>query len=453
MLRRLPARNDAQQMSRLLPTIDVPLALAGALINFVFAILVAARTALTPVYLTFLLTCIAAMTWTFGDFMIYATGNRFWFYFSLIGTGMAPAFMFHFVCSLVDPGKHVFWLRSVYAVAAVLALSSAAVALHPSIRGFVDGPQWNIVYLAFFVPYFLAGISMLIQAIGRSESADERNRLRYILMAIIIAVLTGITDLVQILGVPFLPLGHAGCVVYSSVLAIGVYKHRRAYDVVTEMKAKVQALREMAAGIAHEIRNPLGSIKGAAILLAGELKGSGKSEAHEYAQIIIEESERLNNILVNFQHFTKPVKLQKEPLSINRVIEKTIRLAEVERGNIKMRLDLSEDLPMVSADGSALKQVFLNLIRNAAEACDDDGELVISSEYHHPGVRIRFTDNGRGIPQDLIGHIFEPFFTTKTRGMGVGLAISRSIVQAHGGDIEARNMVPRGTEFSITLPA
>jgi signal transduction histidine kinase len=244
-----------------------------------------------------------------------------------------------------------------------------------------------------------------------------------------------------------------GCVVYSSVLAIGVYKHRRAYDVLAEMKMKVQALSEMATGIAHEIRNPLGSIKGAATLLARELKRIDMPDAQEYAELIIEESERLNNILANFQHFTKPVKLEKEPLSINQAIEKTMRLAEVDKEKMRIRLELSEGLPMIAADVSALKQVFLNLIRNAAEACDEGGELVVRTEFRPPRIVITFADNGRGVPQDIIGHIFEPFFTTKTRGMGVGLAISRSIIQAHGGVIEARNLSPHGTEFSIVLPA
>jgi signal transduction histidine kinase len=393
------------------------------------------------------------MTWTFGDFMVYATGNRFWFYFSLLGTGMAPAFMFHFVCALVRSAGHKAWIILVYTASAALALSSPLALFYPLIKGFVDGPYWNIVYFAVLVPFFLSVTAMVMGAMRRAQSLDERNRLWYILLAIIIAVITGLTDLVQILGVPVLPLGHMGCVVYSSVLAIGVYKHRRAYDVLAEMKMKVQALSEMATGIAHEIRNPLGSIKGAATLLARELKRIDMPDAQEYAELIIEESERLNNILANFQHFTKPVKLEKEPLSINQAIEKTMRLAEVDKEKMRIRLELSEDLPMIAADVSALKQVFLNLIRNAAEACDEGCELVVRTEFRPPRIVITFADNGRGVPQDIIGHIFEPFFTTKTRGMGVGLAISRSIIQAHGGVIEARNLSPHGTEFSIVLPA
>jgi len=99
-----------------------------------------------------------------------------------------------------------------------------------------------------------------------------------------------------------------------------------------------------------------------------------------------------------------------------------------------------------------MKQVFLNLIKNAEEACGSEGELVIKTEYSAPRVKIIFADNGQGIPQELLPHIFEPFFTTKITGIGVGLAISQKIIQAHTGQIEVNNRVPTGTQFTIFLP-
>jgi signal transduction histidine kinase len=106
----------------------------------------------------------------------------------------------------------------------------------------------------------------------------------------------------------------------------------------------------------------------------------------------------------------------------------------------------------VHADASSLRQVFLNLVKNAMEACGKNGKLTIRTEYIQPWVKITFLDNGTGIPSELIGQIFEPFFTTKTLGMGMGLAISQKIVEAHGGRIEARNAAPGGAEFSVYLP-
>jgi PAS domain S-box-containing protein len=237
-------------MHDLLSRIDAYLAFAAALINFVFIILVAARTSLTSVYLTFMLTCAAAMTWTFGDFMVYATGNRFWFYFSLLGTGMAPAFMFHFVCALVRSAGHKTWIILVYTASAALALSSPLALFYPLIKGFVDGPYWNIVYFAVLVPFFLWGIVLVFRAIKGSQSEDDRSRLLYVLAAAGIAVFTGLTDLVQVLRIPLPPLGHLGCVVYSSVLAVGVFKHRQAYDILAETlrdsEEKYRAIAETA---------------------------------------------------------------------------------------------------------------------------------------------------------------------------------------------------------------
>ena len=280
----------------------------------------------------------------------------------------------------------------------------------------------------------------------------KKARLRYILVAFIIAVVTGITDLVQALNIPVPPLGHLGCVIYSSILAIGVFKHRTAYDILAQMQEKLESLGEMAAGIAHEIRNPLTSIKGASDLLWGELKGLDLPRAREYHDIIREEIDRLNHILLNFQYFTRPLKIEKELIPVNEIIRKTVRLAETGPANITIKQELSGNSPKVKADASLLKQVFLNLIKNAEEACGLEGEMVIKTEILPPWFRISFSDNGPGISAENLNRIFEPFFTTKSAGMGMGLAICRRIMLAHGGELDVKNRLPKGAEFTILLP-
>ncbi|HMK50883.1 MAG TPA: ATP-binding protein, partial [Thermodesulfobacteriota bacterium] len=273
-------------------------------------------------------------------------------------------------------------------------------------------------------------------------------------IAIIIAVITGLIDLVQLLiKIPVPTLGHLGCLVYSSILAIGVFKHRKAYDIFAQMRMKLDALSEMAADIAHEIRNPLSSIKGASSLLANELKNLNQPKIQGYHTIITEEIERLNNILTNFQDLTKPLKIEKDSISINEVIQKTAKLAEMGTPNLEIRLELSSKLPVVQADASFLKQVFLNLIKNATEACGPGGELEIKTASDPPWIKISFSDNGPGVPPELVNRIFEPFFTTKSSGMGVGLAICQRIIQAHAGRMEINNRLPTGTQFNIFLPA
>ena len=440
-------------MKQTILTIDAYLALLVVLINFVFAILIVVRTSRTLLYTIFIFVCLANMLWNFGDFVFFFTQERFWFYLSLLGSGMLPALMFHFINTLVlAERKRTTWIVTAYFFSGFLALSSPFAPFHPGTKQFVDSIYWNILYLALLGPFIFAGIMILTTAFNRTTSEEEKSRLRYILIATIIAVITGLTDLVQLLRIPIPPFGHLGCLVYSYVLAIGVFKHRKTYDVFAQMRMKLETLSEMAAGIAHEIRNPLSSIKGASNLLTNELRQLNHPKIQEYHTIITEEIERLNHILTNFQDLTKPLKIEKDSVSMNEVIQKTVKLVEMGTQNLDIRLELSSNLPMVQADASFLKQVFLNLIKNASEACGAGGQLVIKTETLSPWIKISFSDDGPGIPTELLNRIFEPFFTTKARGMGVGLAICQRIIQTHDGRIEVNNLLPKGTRFNIFLP-
>lgn len=440
-------------MNKIPFNIYVFLSLFAILINFVFVILVLARTSRSILYIIFIFICISVIFWNLCEFIVYFTGKRSWFYFSLIGSAMIPTLMFHFIVTLINPEqKTTSWIVPAYVFSGLLALSSPLAIFHSGFQRFVDGGYWDISYFILFVPFFLAGIIMLLAAIKGSKFEDEKSRLRYILLADLVGVITVFTDHVQILKVPVSPLGPYGSVIYPSILVIGLFRHRTAYDILAQMRMKLETLSEMAAGIAHEIRNPLSSIKGAANILSKEIKSLNRPISQEYLDIITEEVDRLDDILTNFQYFTRPLKIEKESVSINEVIQKSIKLTEIDTLNIKIITDLSRDLPMIKADASTIKQVFLNLIKNASEACSQNGELIIKTQYTPPWIKISFTDKGPGIPPESIDHIFKPFFTTKPAGMGMGLCISQKIIQAHNGRIEVNNILPKGTQFSILLP-
>ena len=232
-------------MNQTILTIDAYLALFVVLINLVFAILVLVRTSRTTFYIIFLFVCLSNMFWNFGDAITYFSGNRFWFYFSLIGSGMLPALMFHFVNTLVRPErKSTAWVIVAYLFSGFLAFSSPLALFHPGTRQFVDSAYWNILYLVLLGPFISAGLVILFSAFNRTKSEGERSRLRYILISTMIAVFTGLTDLVQLLKVPVPPLGHLGCLVYSSILTFGVFKHRKTYDIFAQMRMKLEALSE-----------------------------------------------------------------------------------------------------------------------------------------------------------------------------------------------------------------
>jgi len=440
-------------MNLMFPTINASLAVLVVLVNFVFTILVMVRSPRTIIYMIFLCICISNMFWNFGDFMEYLSGNRLWFYFSRVGSHMLPALMFHLLSVIVRPEqKHSFWVDLAYALSGVMAITAAAALIDPRIRLFMDSAYRNVSYIILLAPFLVAGIVLLLIALSRTLSDDEKSRLHYIIGAALIAVPTGLTDLLQPFSLPVPPLGHIGCLAYSIVLGVGVFKHRSAYDILSQMRMKLEGLGHMAAGIAHEIRNPLTAIKGASVLLGKEMGDSADASCWEYLRVVTEEVERLDKILGNFQYYIRPLRADKELISINNAIQKTVQLAEMHLLKIRIRLELPETIPLIHADPLLMRQLFLNLIKNAAEACGPAGTLIIKTEAIPPGVKITFSDDGPGIAPELFDRVFEPFFTTKAKGMGLGLAVCKNIVQAHDGRIEVRSRSPIGSEIYVSLP-
>jgi PAS domain S-box-containing protein len=179
--------------------------------------------------------------------MVYFTQNRFWFYFSLIGSGMLPALMFHWVNAIVRPErKNTLWIAPAYFFSGFLAFSSPLTMIYPKVQWFVDSDVWNVLFLVLLGPFLLAGTIMLFYGVRRAKSESEKSQLWYFFIAALIGVPTGLTDLIQVFKIPVPPLGHIGCLAYSSILAIGVFRHRRAYDILVQMKVKLEeeALRK-----------------------------------------------------------------------------------------------------------------------------------------------------------------------------------------------------------------
>jgi len=439
----------------LLSVLDPPFAITAIFINFIFVILVIVRTSRSLPFIIFLSICIAVMYWNFCTFLANITGDQSWFYLSLTGSAMMPVLMFHFVITEVKPGRRsTIWIAPAYLFSGLLASAGFLALAYPEVRSFENAALWNILYLVLLFPMFLTGLVMLLMALRKTRSESERSRLLYILYAGLIGVFTVFTDHAWVLKINIPPLGHLGSVFYSSVLAVGMFKHRTFYDILAQTRLKLEVMNEMAAGISHEIRNPLTSIKGALRLFGNRLEDSERQDLQAYFDIMCEEINRLDRLLVNFQYLTKPLKVELEPTAINAVIEKTVGLAEMGSLNtVSVRTELSAQVPMVKADALSLKQVFLNLIKNAADSCNPDGELLIKTEYCPPWVVISFNDSGPGITPEIIGQVFEPFITTKTGGLGMGLAISRRIIDANEGKIEVTNLNPRGARFTIHLPA
>ena len=229
---------------------------------------------------------------------------------------------------------------------------------------------------------------------------------------------------------------------------------------------RLAAIGEMAAGLAHEIRNPLGAIKGAAQLLVGpDGKPVSPDEGEEFLGIIVEEVDRLNNVVTQFLDYARPVKpdqVEHDEVDVNTVLKKTVQLFESDGSAAGVEIVSRYDdlLPPVAGDPEQLRQVFLNLGLNAIQSMPEGGTLEIittrrrrSALGYGSFAEIRFRDNGVGIPRDKIRKLFIPFYTTKQRGTGLGLPISQRIITQHGGVIEVRSSPGAGSTFSVFLPA
>lgn len=215
---------------------------------------------------------------------------------------------------------------------------------------------------------------------------------------------------------------------------------------------QLATIGQMAAHVAHEIRNPLVSIGGFARRIA---KRPGDTmETVESSGIIIEEVQRLENILKNVMDFTAPGNAVLAPGQLNDVIRDVCALirGELAHRQIALQLDLQEDLPSILLDQQQIKQVVLNLTRNAMEAMKAGGQLGLRTWRSQGGVSLEVQDTGSGIPDTDLTNIFNPFFTTKPSGTGLGLAVSQKIIREHRGEIKVDSRIGQGTTFTITLP-
>lgn len=237
---------------------------------------------------------------------------------------------------------------------------------------------------------------------------------------------------------------------------------KRAHDHVLHVE-KMASIGKMAAVVAHEINNPLSGILTYAKLLhkwldRGDTQGEKRQEALECLDLIAGESRRCGDLVKNLLTFSRTAPINLQSSDLNAVVDRSVRLVrhQLEMNGVQLQLDLASDLPMVQCDQAQIEQVLLALVMNAIDAMPRGGNLWLTTRAADQAdeVEIRVRDDGAGIPPDILPNIFEPFLTTKEsgHGVGLGLAISHSIIERHGGRIEVQSQYGKGTEFLIHLP-
>jgi signal transduction histidine kinase len=226
------------------------------------------------------------------------------------------------------------------------------------------------------------------------------------------------------------------------------------------LRDRLAAVGEMAAAIAHEVKNPLAGIEVMAGLLRRKIPDV--PEAQTVLSDIINEAKMANAIVQEVLEFVRPIRLQVERTVIGHAVQSAVQLAEtkVRRGGVSVDVSMAAGLPEIHGDQHQLTQLFTNLLINAYEAMDGHGRVTITADTvrvnnglgARDAVRVEVADDGPGMADEVAQHIFDPFFTTKAQGSGLGLAIVRKIVDAHDGSIDLRTAPGEGTLIRLTLP-
>ena len=215
---------------------------------------------------------------------------------------------------------------------------------------------------------------------------------------------------------------------------------------------RLSSLGEMVAAISHEIRNPLGIIRSSAELLKKRMDATDAANA--FPGIIIEESNRLNDIITDFLNYAKPRLPDLEMCSLEDILEKNITFLapQMAEGNHTVARHYGHDLPDIWADADMLYQAFLNILINAMQAMPRGGKIDVETFADPNSVTIHFDDEGQGVAEEIVQKIWDPFFTTKDKGTGLGLGIVKNIVEAHGGSVRITNRDGGGTRVTVVIP-
>jgi two-component system sensor histidine kinase HydH len=221
-----------------------------------------------------------------------------------------------------------------------------------------------------------------------------------------------------------------------------------------ETNKRLAAIGRLAAGVAHEIRNPLSSLKGYATFFKEVFEKD--SDNYNIAEVMTKEVDRLNRVVSELVELARPLHLSGNPVHIKDLIKESIKIIEHEASlnNIRIDLDLDNDVGSIIGDKDRLNQVLLNLYLNAIQAMEDSGKLSIKlsrCDSTHT-VKIKVSDTGSGIKKEELPDIFEPYFTTRLSGTGLGLAIVNNIIKAHNGEVSVKSEPGCGTDFTIILP-
>ena len=299
-----------------------------------------------------------------------------------------------------------------------------------------DNPAWEVIASADLSTFFRTALEEDRGAAMRDFPVSNRNRNRTLSCGV-------------------LPLVDRGSIV-GNMFYIEDVTEMRAEEARLKRAEGLASLTTMAAGVAHEIKNPLASMSIHLQLMRRQMKGECASaeDLSESLDILEEETERLNNIVSDYLFAVRPQNSRPLPGDLNALITELVQFLryEMEGANVRVFPLLDESVPSIPLDEGAMKRALLNLIKNAISAMPDGGELRLQTKREGDNVIVVVSDTGVGIPEELQGKIFEPYFTTRDTGSGLGLTVVYKVVKEHGGDLHMDSQFGRGTTFRISIP-
>ncbi len=257
----------------------------------------------------------------------------------------------------------------------------------------------------------------------------------------------------RIISVSVMPLVQRGqirgTIIYSEDMT-----EKRKNESKLKRAENLASLTTLAAGVAHEIKNPLGAMSIHMQLLKKALGNTANKKIQNYLEVIDEEIDRLNKIVVDFLFAVRPMNIEPIRDDLNDLLQEIVDFIrpEVEQNGIELRVLLNRNIPMIFMDRRFIKQAVINLIKNSIAATESNGYILVATDISEEGIQLIIADSGHGIPPEYINKIFEPYFTTKENGTGLGLTLTYKIIKEHNGDISVISEPGKGTKFIITLP-
>lgn len=482
--------------------------------------LMALRVVQKPLGLPLALLSLTMFGWNIASIAFELSGLQTWHWFDVTVSPWTTPLGFHFILTFVGRRRQLRGLNILaYVLFGLLSLSSVVAAFWPPMRAFSDTVRFAAAHVALIVPFISLSAVLLVLHLRRANSDQERARTWLLLLALIVFGGFGITEMLNDLGLPVMRIGNIGILIGTALMAVITFRFnllqesefgpagylsalalssvgvlayigiftwlgfstallltatavvtlvlvaatRKIAAVFRGRKERVDrfvTLGRLSAQMAHDLKNPLAALKGAAQFLQEESaqgRGVTSPEHREFVDLILEQSDRLQRVVDQYQRLGR-VEPLRMPLAANELVRSVLALQHfASTPNVQVTSKLSDGLPQLLADRDLLAGALENLLRNAFEAMPEGGEVNVStrraSSEHGEAVEILVKDSGVGMDARTRERAFQDFWTSKPHGTGMGLAFVRRVIEAHGGEVALESEEGKGSLFVLRLPA